>query len=307
MLVISLSGIPLFAESSQQTRKEISKTEEQVEKESAKVNELQKTIDSLDENIKNNEKTIKNLVKQKEVLQKNIYQLQKEISSLDEKNSDLLLTLQKYNNEGKNILLLSSGNLENYNTINELISSAKNDLKNYVQKQKELEQQKEEIDINIQQTKKLEQKNKNQKKELKSEKEESQERVDHLNKQVADLKKQQVIELQYEDEKAFISSSKNGSNETKTELMKNAGIKSSDYHYVDYIITAESNWNYTATNPYSKAYGLCQALPPEKMAVSGSDWKTNPDTQMDWCNGYANSRYGSWENAYNFHKANGWW
>lgn len=96
-------------------------------------------------------------------------------------------------------------------------------------------------------------------------------------------------------------------NYSKTELMKNAGIKPSDYYYVDYIITKESSWNEKAINSKSQAYGLCQALPGNKMAKSGDDWKTNPITQLKWCNEYANSRYGSWKKSYEFWIDNGWW
>lgn len=96
-------------------------------------------------------------------------------------------------------------------------------------------------------------------------------------------------------------------NYSKTELMKKAGIKSSDYYYVDYIITKESSWNEKAINSKSQAYGLCQALPGEKMKSTGEDWKTNPITQLKWCNEYAKSRYGSWEEAYNFWINNNWW
>lgn len=93
----------------------------------------------------------------------------------------------------------------------------------------------------------------------------------------------------------------------KISLMKSAGIAEEDYEYVDYIISHESSWDYKADNPSSSAYGLCQALPGEKMATAGSDWKTNPETQMKWCNTYAIDRYGSWEVAYDYWVANNWW
>lgn len=92
-----------------------------------------------------------------------------------------------------------------------------------------------------------------------------------------------------------------------TKIMSDAGIAESDYEYVDYIVSHESSWDYQAENASSGAYGLCQALPGNKMASSGSDWKTNPITQMKWCNSYATSRYGSWKNAQLFWKANQWW
>lgn len=84
-----------------------------------------------------------------------------------------------------------------------------------------------------------------------------------------------------------------------------AGIASGDAQYVKYIVLKESTNNPLATN--GQAYGLCQALPGSKMASAGSDWATNPVTQLRWCTGYATSRYGSWAKAYAFWLANKWW
>jgi cell wall-associated NlpC family hydrolase len=44
----------------------------------------------------------------------------------------------------------------------------------------------------------------------------------------------------------------------------------------------ESGWKETNKNPSSGAYGIPQALPASKMAAAGSDWKTNPATQIEW-------------------------
>ncbi len=93
----------------------------------------------------------------------------------------------------------------------------------------------------------------------------------------------------------------------KTKIMQEAGISPSDYDHVDYIISHESSWNYKAQNPTSSAYGLCQALPGTKMESAGSDWRTNPVTQMKWCDGYAKERYGSWQEAENYWKEHNWW
>ncbi|HET7827438.1 MAG TPA: G5 domain-containing protein [Candidatus Saccharimonadales bacterium] len=87
-------------------------------------------------------------------------------------------------------------------------------------------------------------------------------------------------------------------NGDKTGIMAQAGISSSDYAYVNFIVSHESGWRPTAAN-LSGAYGLCQALPGSKMASAGSDWSTNPITQLRWCDGYAQERYGGWAAAYN--------
>ena len=88
-----------------------------------------------------------------------------------------------------------------------------------------------------------------------------------------------------------------------------AGIAPTDYQYADYIISNESGWCPTkaqgehtcpvtpddSQTPYG--YGLCQATPGSKMSSAGADWATNPVTQLEWCNSYA-QRYGGWYGAY---------
>ena len=89
--------------------------------------------------------------------------------------------------------------------------------------------------------------------------------------------------------------------------MAAAGIPADQFGYVNFIISHESHWNPNARNRSSGATGLCQALPGSKMASAGSDWATNPVTQLKWCNGYATGRYGSWEKAYQFWVSHRWW
>lgn len=98
-----------------------------------------------------------------------------------------------------------------------------------------------------------------------------------------------------------------------------AGIAPGDYSFADYIISHESGWcatkaqgeHYCPAFPdnqwTSNGYGLCQATPGYKMESYGSDWATNPITQLEWCNGYAVSRYGGWYNAYIYWINHGNW
>jgi resuscitation-promoting factor RpfB len=88
--------------------------------------------------------------------------------------------------------------------------------------------------------------------------------------------------------------------------MARAGIAPSDYNYADYIISHESGWNPQAQNA-SGAYGLCQALPGSKMSSAGSDWASNPVTQLRWCDGYAKGRFGGWAGAYNYWVSHHYW
>ncbi|WP_380283822.1 lytic transglycosylase domain-containing protein [Kitasatospora purpeofusca] len=73
------------------------------------------------------------------------------------------------------------------------------------------------------------------------------------------------------------------------------------------IVSRESSWNITATNPSSGAYGLVQALPGSKMASAGADWRTNPVTQIKWGLDYMNSRYGSPCGAWAFWQSHHWY
>jgi len=56
-----------------------------------------------------------------------------------------------------------------------------------------------------------------------------------------------------------------------------------------------------------RAYGIPQALPGSKMASAGSDWQTNPITQLKWMKSYVEGRYGSFEAAVAFHQRNNWY
>ena len=55
--------------------------------------------------------------------------------------------------------------------------------------------------------------------------------------------------------------------------------------------TKESRWNYRASNKRSGAHGIPQALPASKMEVIGTDWRTNPVTQISWGLHYIDKRY----------------
>lgn len=57
--------------------------------------------------------------------------------------------------------------------------------------------------------------------------------------------------------------------------------------------TAESHWNFRASNTFSGAYGIPQALPGNKMEITGADWRTSPTTQIRWGIRYIKIRYGS--------------
>ena len=78
------------------------------------------------------------------------------------------------------------------------------------------------------------------------------------------------------------------------------GYTEADFTATVYIISHESGWSVSATNPSSGAYGLPQALPGSTMVSAGADWATIYQTQLKWFWGYCASRYGSIQGAYSY-------
>jgi hypothetical protein len=91
------------------------------------------------------------------------------------------------------------------------------------------------------------------------------------------------------------------------QAMASSMVPSGQFQCFSNIVDHESSWNYTAVNASSGAYGLFQALPGSKMSSVGSDWRTNPATQIKWGLNYMDSRYGSPCEAWSFWQANHWY
>jgi hypothetical protein len=82
------------------------------------------------------------------------------------------------------------------------------------------------------------------------------------------------------------------------QLAAKIGWTGEEWNCLDRLWIGESGWNELAKNQSSGAYGIPQSLPPEKMAVYGSDYLTNPVTQIRWGMDYIARRYGTPCNAY---------
>jgi Transglycosylase SLT domain len=96
--------------------------------------------------------------------------------------------------------------------------------------------------------------------------------------------------------------------EIARQILKNKyGYGSGQFDCFNNIIMRESMWRVNATNPSSGAYGIPQALPGSKMASAGSDWRTNPATQIIWGIEYMKDRYGSPCAAWGFKSSHGWY
>ncbi|MCX6397913.1 MAG: lytic transglycosylase domain-containing protein [Propionibacteriales bacterium] len=90
-------------------------------------------------------------------------------------------------------------------------------------------------------------------------------------------------------------------------LMPQYGLSSAEFDCLDNLWTGESNWNVRADNPSSSAYGIPQALPGSKMATAGSDWRSNPETQIRWGLGYIANRYDTACSAWSFKRSHGYY
>jgi hypothetical protein len=82
-----------------------------------------------------------------------------------------------------------------------------------------------------------------------------------------------------------------GSRAVGCALTVSAGFSLTEFACLNKLWNKESGWNYRAENRSSGAYGIPQSLPGSKMASFGSDWKTNPATQIKWGLDYIKRRY----------------
>ena len=90
-------------------------------------------------------------------------------------------------------------------------------------------------------------------------------------------------------------------------LLPDHGWKTSQFSCLEKLWNKESRWKVNADNPSSTAYGIPQALPGNRMAAYGSDWRTNPVVQIKWGLDYIENTYGSPCNAWAHSQAKGWY
>jgi hypothetical protein len=79
------------------------------------------------------------------------------------------------------------------------------------------------------------------------------------------------------------------------------------FKYLNWLWERESSWNKYATNPYSGAYGIPQAVPGSKMASCGRDWRTNAKTQIRWGMRYIKAIYRFPRRAWAHEVSYGWY
>ena len=77
----------------------------------------------------------------------------------------------------------------------------------------------------------------------------------------------------------------------KAIMTEEFGFNDAQFSCLNSLWTKESHWNYRSHNKRSGAHGIPQALPADKMSVVGTDWRTNPVTQIRWGLRYITMRY----------------
>ncbi|KIH96995.1 hypothetical protein LP52_21310 [Streptomonospora alba] len=131
----------------------------------------------------------------------------------------------------------------------------------------------------------------------------------------ATVKQEKKEEPEPEPEETESDSGSSGGGSTATgdpksiarSMLSDYGWGSDQFSCLEPLWEKESNWDHTAQNPSSGAYGIPQALPGSKMADAGSDWRTNPATQIEWGLGYIEDRYGSPCSAWETSQSQGWY
>ncbi len=284
-------SLTISASSVSSLTSEQEKLKEQIDDVNKKIMNYEDQINDINSQIGKNEQQIEKLEKQQKKTREKL-----EISK--EGLGNTLIVMQRLNNTNTLTTYFYDESEENNNyflkleNVNVVMDAVTKDFRQFTSDIEELDAEITEID-------KLQTTNKKKKKELKTKRDEQ--------AKVEDGLKEELASVEDEIADAKVQSASGNVSAQKQQIMAAAGISPSDYVYVDYIITKESGWNSTAANPISSAYGLCQSLPGSKMASAGSDWQTNAVTQLKWCDGYANSRYGSWAAAYSFWISHNWW
>jgi hypothetical protein len=121
-------------------------------------------------------------------------------------------------------------------------------------------------------------------------------------------KERAVAEREAEQARASRSTQRTGDPRSIAEsMLSEHGWSASQFSCLESLWQKESNWQVDADNPSSSAYGIPQALPGSKMSSAGSDWETNPATQIEWGLGYIADTYGSPCSAWSHSESNGWY
>ncbi len=90
-------------------------------------------------------------------------------------------------------------------------------------------------------------------------------------------------------------------------LMPEYGLDQAEFDCLDELWISESDWDASADNPTSTAYGIPQALTGGTHDNLPSDYMTNPVSQIRWGLQYIRDSYGTACSAWEFKQANQWY
>lgn len=90
-------------------------------------------------------------------------------------------------------------------------------------------------------------------------------------------------------------------------LMPRYGLDPAEFACLNQLWISESDWNHSADNPTSTAYGIPQALTGGTHTDLPDDYVTNPVSQIKWGLAYIRDSYGTACAAWNFKRTRHWY
>jgi hypothetical protein len=103
------------------------------------------------------------------------------------------------------------------------------------------------------------------------------------------------------------SSSANSNERLGMSMAAHRGWARGQAKCLNLLWTRESGWRLVWNYQGSGAFGIPQALPPQKMASAGADYMTNPVTEIKWGLGYITRSYGTPCKAWAHEESDGWY
>ena len=107
--------------------------------------------------------------------------------------------------------------------------------------------------------------------------------------------------------RAFTAPSSGSNRRIGKRLAAEHGWTGEEWVCLNNLWTKESGWSTRSSNSSGSAWGIPQALPGSKMRSAGTDWRTNPATQIKWGIGYIDNRYGTACNAWAHWQSHNWY
>ena len=105
-------------------------------------------------------------------------------------------------------------------------------------------------------------------------------------------------ELERERKRAIANARNDPKSAARVLMLDHGWTSDAQYNCLVNLWTGESGWRWNAENASSGAYGIPQSLPASKMSQFGSDYRTNPITQIRWGLWYIDMSYGNPCNAW---------